>query len=87
MQIPEHLESEANIQAEFYGVCKQVGLNCALEVSTPLGRLDVAIFYAALFVVLAFDNCQQSLFANSALQKAGRSGFMGSPEWTGLAWR
>lgn len=36
--------SEANIQAEFYYHCKNLGIFCVLEYATPIGRLDAAIF-------------------------------------------
>lgn len=36
--------SEANIQAEFYHHCKNLGVVCVLEYVTPVGRLDAAVF-------------------------------------------
>src|SRR5271169_7045453 len=46
-------DAEANIQAEFYHQCKLIGLECRLEVTTPVGRLDAVILAPGLQRVLA----------------------------------
>jgi hypothetical protein len=61
MLIPDHLMREAQIQAEFYCACKSVGLNCALELSTPVGRLDCALFNDAWDVLLAIVECKRTV--------------------------
>ena len=38
-----NLNNEANTQAEFYHQCRLLGVECALEVNTPFGRVDVAV--------------------------------------------
>jgi len=61
MQLPDHLMSEAVIQAEFYGACKGIGLNCALEVHTPAGRLDAALFNADWTELVAVVECKRTV--------------------------
>ena len=51
--------SEANIQAEFYFWAKTLGLPCLLELSTPKGRLDVAIFNSTKTQLLAIVECKR----------------------------
>lgn len=58
MRIPFHLMSEANVQAEFYGFCKEIGLNCVLELHTPFGRVDCAIFSSDWKKLLAVVECK-----------------------------
>ncbi len=41
---PEHLMSEAVIQAELYRQFIELGANVTLEYSTPMGRTDLALF-------------------------------------------
>lgn len=41
---PADLMSEAVIQAEFYRVAVSIGLRVTLEMCTPVGRLDIAVF-------------------------------------------
>jgi hypothetical protein len=60
MNIPQRLMSEANIQAEFYCACKQIGLNCSLEVSTPIGRLDAGLFSEDWSRLLAIVECKHT---------------------------
>ncbi len=52
--------SEANIQAEFYHCCKQIGLNCTLEFNTPVGRMDAAIFCEHWVKLLAIVECKHN---------------------------
>lgn len=59
MQIPSHLMSEANIQAHFFSVCRDAGLNCTLELTTYKGRLDAAIFDADWTHLLAIVECKR----------------------------
>lgn len=59
MKIPPHLHTEANIQAEFYHHCKCVELNCALEVLTPIGRFDCAVFSKDWTLLLAIVECKK----------------------------
>ncbi len=47
------LDTEANLQAEFYHECKLIGLPCSLEVITPAGRLDAVVLNAAKTQFLA----------------------------------
>lgn len=61
MKIPEQFGTEANIQAELYSQCKTAGINCALEVSTPVGRLDVAVFSSDWSALLAVVECKRRL--------------------------
>ena len=35
--------SESNLQGEFYHACRMLGLEVALEVTTPAGRLDAVV--------------------------------------------
>lgn len=37
------LDTEANIQAEFYHACRLIDLPVSLEIRTPAGRLDAAV--------------------------------------------
>lgn len=37
------LNNEANITAEFYHQCRLLGIQIALEVTIPFGRIDIAI--------------------------------------------
>lgn len=48
------LDAEANTQAEFYHCCRLLGLQCVLEVTTPAGRIDVAILTQDRLSVVAF---------------------------------
>lgn len=47
------LDSEANLQAEFYHACRLIDLPCALEVTTPAGRHDAVILSADRRAILA----------------------------------
>lgn len=38
-----NLNTEANLQAEFYHACRLIGQELALEVLTPRGRLDILL--------------------------------------------
>lgn len=71
--IPNHLMSEANIQAEFYSICKQVGLNCALELTTPAGRVDCGIFSDDWEYLIAIVECKhnqyQKVFLNNQIRR------------------
>jgi len=78
MDIPQHLMSEANIQAEFFGACKGIGLNCALEVSTPVGRLDVGIFSEDWSRLLAVVECKKRRLDGNTAQ-IGRYKQIGVP--------
>ncbi len=60
MDIPNHLRSEANVQAEIYSVFKAAGLNVSLEVTTPVGRLDVGVFSEDWGQIRAIVECKKS---------------------------
>jgi len=51
--------NEANIQAEFYHHCRLLGICCILELSTPVGRLDIAILNADKTHLLAIVECKK----------------------------
>lgn len=51
--------SEANIQAEFYHHCRLLGIKCVLELSTPVGRLDIAILNQEKTHLLAIIECKK----------------------------
>lgn len=51
-------KSEAMIQAEFYHQCRRIGLPVFLELSTPIGRLDIAILNQPLNGVVAIVECK-----------------------------
>ncbi len=57
------LDSEANLQAEFYHACKLLGLQCALEVSTRAGRLDAVVLSACRGRILAIVEVKKHGFA------------------------
>jgi hypothetical protein len=51
--VPAQFRSECVIQAEFFRQCCAIDLPCTLELSTPVGRLDAAIFNAEWTRLLA----------------------------------
>lgn len=51
--------AEANVQAEFYHQCRLLGLNCELEMSTPVGRLDCAILSEDADRLLCIIECKR----------------------------
>jgi len=62
--------SEANLAAEFYHQAKLNRLNCVLELSTPKGRLDIAIINHAETHIYAIVECK------NGRQPSSRSGQM-----------
>jgi len=58
--------SEANVQAEFYHQCRLIGLPVALEVTTPVGRLDVAVLNATGDGCVAIVECKKAACMISA---------------------
>lgn len=59
MEVPIYLQSEALVQAEFYCNCKSLGMNVALQVTVPVGFLDVAIFNSDWTRLLAIVECKR----------------------------
>jgi hypothetical protein len=57
------LDSEANLQGEFYHACKLIGLQCALEVSTRAGRLDAVVLSADRGRILAIIEVKKHAFS------------------------
>lgn len=55
-----NLNTEANLQAEFYHACRLIDLPVSLEVSTPAGRLDCAILDANRTMLLAIVEVKDS---------------------------
>lgn len=51
--MPLELLSESVIQAEFYRQCCAIGLPCTLELVTPAGRLDAAVFNKSWTMIIA----------------------------------
>ena len=54
--------SEANIQAEFYHECRLLGVNCLLELNTPVGRLDIAILNKDCSAIVAIVEVKRGYF-------------------------
>lgn len=79
MKIPPHLMSEANVQAEVYGVCKASGMNVSLEVITPVGRLDVGVFSVDWSRLLAIVECKQPATAHRGGRQMIRYESIGVP--------
>lgn len=52
---------EANFQAEFYHHCRLLGLRCALEYTTPVGRHDAVVFNGALTRIVAIVECKRKM--------------------------
>lgn len=52
-------KSEATLQAEFYHHCRLIGLPIELELSTPVGRLDCAIFSEDRQTLLCIVECKK----------------------------
>ena len=59
------LDSEANIQAEFYHQARLSGLNCVLEIDTPAGRIDAAIMDESKTAFLCFIECKRDQLPRS----------------------
>ena len=59
-QVPPHLLTECVIQATFFHFSILSGLNCTLELGTPLGRIDIAIFNQDWTRVLAVIECKHN---------------------------
>ncbi len=57
--MPYSLFSECQIQAEFYMAARLMGLPTALEVRTPVGRLDIAVFDANWQRLLVVIECKK----------------------------
>ena len=51
---------EANIQAEFYHHAKILGINAVLELSTPVGRLDIAVLDGSGSNLIAVVECKSN---------------------------
>ena len=49
---------EANVQAEFFHQARLLGLECVLELPTPLGRLDVAFLNEAADTLICIVECK-----------------------------
>ena len=60
---PEHLMSEAFLQATFFHHCQIIGLNCALEVTSPKGRHDLLLFDHGWEHLLAIVECKLNAMA------------------------
>jgi len=75
------LDSEANLQAEFYHQCKLIGQQCALEVTTRVGRLDIAVLSADRCRILAIVEAKKShaYFANGQSAQIQRYKLLGLP--------
>jgi len=70
---------EANIQAEFYHCCRQLGINCVLEVSTDFGRPDVLILDESSTHIVAVIECKSGRPVNMNGWQATRYGRIGFP--------
>jgi len=49
---------EANIQGEFYYWCRVLNINCCLEMTTPVGRLDIAVLDDSCMRLRAIVECK-----------------------------
>lgn len=58
-KIPHHFVTEATVQAEFFRYCCDIELPCALELITPVGRLDAAVFNGDWTRILAIVECKR----------------------------
>lgn len=57
------LDSEANLQGEFYHACRLLGVQCALEVSTRAGRLDAVVLSDDRARILAIVEVKKHAFS------------------------
>jgi hypothetical protein len=75
------LETEATLQAEFYHACRLIDLTCALEVTTPAGRVDCMILDKTKTMLLAIVEVKDSptAFLNSSLVQIHRYKTLGVP--------
>lgn len=55
-----NLDTEANLQGEFYHVAKTKGIRVVLELTTFAGRVDIAVVNAAGTHLLAVVECKGS---------------------------
>lgn len=62
------LHAEANIAGEFYHRARTIGMQVALEVGTPCGRLDIAVLNATRDSIVAIVECKRSAATISSWQ-------------------
>ena len=68
--VPFHLLTETTIQGEFYHQARLIGLKCILELHTPAGRLDVAVFSDDWSEVTAIVECKKgALYLSNQIRK------------------
>lgn len=73
------LNSEANTQAELYHQARRIGLEVALEVVTPFGRLDLVVLSECRKSLHAIVEVKRTMFAGVGTQQLLRYKQIGVP--------
>ena len=68
MKAGDLTKSEALFQAEFYHQARKIGLPVFLELTTPVGRLDIAVFNRPMDAVVAIVECKRDPRSQDRLQ-------------------